>query len=218
MLTTFLFWLTMVFINTIILFIKNFLKGVLLVDTTITTVKRSRSLVLCSFFAALIAVGAFIKVPVPLVPFTLQFLFTTLAGLLLGKRLGALSVLLYIGIGLAGVPIFASGGGFSYILNPTFGYLLGFALGTYITGWIAESFSNPGFKQLLIAALAGLAGVYILGMLYYYFIANFYLGTPIGAKALVLYCFILAVPGDIFLCYVSALVAKKIRPVLLGRD
>ena len=177
---------------------------------------KIRSLILCSFFTALIAVGAFIKVPVPIVPFTLQFLFTTLAGLLLGRKLGALSVLLYIGIGLAGVPIFAGGGGLSYILRPSFGYLIGFALGTYVTGWIAESSPEPNFKRLLFATVAGLAVVYSLGMIYYYFIANYYLGTPIGAKALVLYCFILAVPGDIFLCYLSAAVAKKIKPVLFG--
>ena len=177
---------------------------------------KIRSLVLCSLFAALIAVGAFIKVPVPLVPFTLQFLFTTLAGLLLGRKLGTLSVLLYIGIGLAGVPIFAGGGGISYILRPSFGYLIGFALGTYVTGLISESSPEPDFKRLILAAFAGLSVVYSLGMIYYYFIANYYLGTPIGAKALVLYCFVLAVPGDIFLCYLSAVVAKKIKPVLFG--
>ena len=54
--------------------------------------QKTRELVLCALFTALTAVGAFIKVPVPVVPFTLQFLFTMLAGLLLGGRLGAISV------------------------------------------------------------------------------------------------------------------------------
>ena len=48
------------------------------------------SLILCALFAALIAVGAFIKIPVPFVPFTLQLLFTTLAGIVLGPKYGAL--------------------------------------------------------------------------------------------------------------------------------
>ncbi len=52
----------------------------------------TQDMVLCGVFTTLIAVGAFIKVPVPVVPFTLQFLFTMLAGLLLGGRKGALSV------------------------------------------------------------------------------------------------------------------------------
>ncbi len=66
-----------------------------------------RELVLCAFFVALTAVGARIRVPVPVVPFTLQFLFTTLAGLTLGARGGAAAVGVYILLGLAGVPVFA---------------------------------------------------------------------------------------------------------------
>ena len=58
------------------------------------------SLILCALFAALIAVGAFIKIPVPFVPFTPQLLFTTLAGIVLGPKYGALSVGVYILIGL----------------------------------------------------------------------------------------------------------------------
>ena len=57
---------------------------------------ETRSLVYCALFTALIAVGAFIKIPIPVVPFTLQYLFTMLAGILLGSRLGSLSVLAYI--------------------------------------------------------------------------------------------------------------------------
>lgn len=65
----------------------------------------------CSLFTALIAVGAFIKIPIPVVPFTLQFLFTTLAGLLLGSKMGAVSVIAYMVLGLVGLPIFSEGGG-----------------------------------------------------------------------------------------------------------
>ena len=75
----------------------------------------TKSLILCSLFAALIAVGAFIKIPIPVVPFTLQVLFTTLAGLLLGPKLGAISVGIYLLIGLIGIPVFTQGGGPSYI-------------------------------------------------------------------------------------------------------
>ena len=56
---------------------------------------KTKDLVMCSLFVALIAVGAFIKIPVPVVPFTLQLLFTMMAGLLLGGKLGALSVCVY---------------------------------------------------------------------------------------------------------------------------
>ena len=79
-------------------------------QTRITT----RQLTMTALFVALIAVGAFIRVPLPNCPFTLQILFTTLAGIVLGSRLGAASVGIYIVLGLVGVPIFTSGGGPSY--------------------------------------------------------------------------------------------------------
>ena len=94
---------------------------------------KTNQLILCGMFSALIAVGAFIKIPVPVVPFTLQVLFTTLAGLLLGGNLGALSALIYMLLGLSGVPVFTEGGGLSYLLKPTFGYIIGFVLGAYVT-------------------------------------------------------------------------------------
>lgn len=75
----------------------------------------TQDMVLCGVFTTLITAGAFIKVPVPVLPFTLQFLFTMLAGLLLGGRKGALSVFVYILLGLVGLPVFAEGGGFWYI-------------------------------------------------------------------------------------------------------
>ena len=73
-------------------------------------------MVLCAMFVALVAAGAFIRIPVGTDVYTLQFLFTLLAGLLLGPRLGATAVATYILLGLVGVPIFASGGGPGYVL------------------------------------------------------------------------------------------------------
>lgn len=65
----------------------------------------TRDLVLFALFTALIAIGAFIRIPVPFCPFTLQLLFTTLAGAILGGRRGAASVSVYVLLGLVGVPV-----------------------------------------------------------------------------------------------------------------
>ena len=175
---------------------------------------KTRELVFCGLFTALIAVGAFIKVPVPVCPFTLQLLFTTLAGLLLGARLGLVAVTVYLVLGLMGVPVFTEGGGPGYVLQPTFGYLIGFALGAWLTGFIARSVPAPSLKRLLAANFAGLAVVYALGMIYVYIINNFYLGHALGLWPLFLYCFILAVPGDICLCIVAAFIGRRLIPVL----
>lgn len=168
-------------------------------------------------FAVLITVGAYIKIPVPVVPFTLQLLFTTLAGLLLGSRLGAVSVILYIAMGLAGLPVFASGGGLGYVLEPSFGYLVGFAAASWVTGRIAEKRQTASMKRLLLANYTGLAIVYLFGMAYYYAICNYVIHTPIGFWPLFLYCFLLAVPGDLVLCFVAALIARKLMPMIKRR-
>lgn len=169
---------------------------------------------LCAIFTVLTAVGAFIKIPVPVVPFTLQVLFTMLAGLLLGSRLGALSVGLYMILGLAGLPVFTQGGGLWYLLQPTFGYILGFILGSYVTGKMTEQRDTLTFSRILIANFAGLAIIYVMGMIYYYVICNYVIHTPIGLWPLFLYCFLLAVPGDICLCFLAAGLAKRLKPIL----
>ena len=171
-----------------------------------------KNISLCGIFIALIIIGAFIKIPVPVVPFTLQYLFTMLAGLILGKKRGSFCVLVYIFMGLLGLPVFAEGGGFYYIFKPSFGYLIGFAIGAYITGAIGHGKSD--LKTILLANFAGLAVVYIMGMVYYYIISNFYLNSPIGILPLFLYCFLLAVPGDIALCILAGVLAKRLVPVL----
>lgn len=175
---------------------------------------KTYELILCALFTALIAVGAFIKIPVPVVPLTLQFLFTTLAGLLLGGKLGAISVCIYIAIGLIGVPVFASGGGIGYVLNPSFGYLIGFIFGTLATGVIANKTSSPSYLRLLAANFIGLLIIYLAGMIYYYIICNYVINTPIALWPLFLYCFLLVVPGDILICILSAILGKRLIPVL----
>ncbi len=177
-------------------------------------VGKTRDLILCAMFVALIAVGAFIKIPIPVVPFTLQVLFTMLAGLLLGGKLGASAVCIYIVMGLLGLPVFTEGGGLAYVLKPSFGYIIGFAVGAYVTGTIANKTPRPGYRRLLCANFIGLGIVYLFGMVYYYLISNFYLGTPMGLWPLFLYCFLLVVPGDIALCILGAILGRRLIPIM----
>ena len=177
---------------------------------------KLRNLVLISIFSALAAVGAYIRIPVPVVPFTLQFFFTMSSGLLLGGRLGAISVLVYILVGLLGAPVFAGGGGPAYVLQPTFGYLLGFSAGALVTGVIANKYPRPSMRRLLAANFTGLCIVYIFGMFYYWMISTFYTGRGIGLWPLFLYGFVLAVPGDATLCIVAAIISKRLIPALGG--
>ena len=117
--------------------------------------RKTLMLVLTALFAALTAVGAFFKIPFALAAISLQFLFTAMAGILLGAGYGALSQAVYVLTGLVGVPIFALGGGFSYVLQPTFGFLLGLIPSAFVIGKLAK---RPlTFWGTALAMLAGLA-------------------------------------------------------------
>ena len=78
--------------------------------------RKTTLMILSALFAALTALGAFLRIPTPVSSFTLQILFTGMAGCLLGRRWGAVSQLIYVLLGLAGLPIFTSGGGIAALL------------------------------------------------------------------------------------------------------
>ena len=103
------------------------------------------------------------------------------------------------------------------IFQPTFGYLIGFLMGVYVTGSIAHKTKNLSLKKLIIASLAGLAIVYIIGMIYYYFIVNFYLNTSITAIKVLIYCCLVFIPGDVVSCIVGSIIAKRTIPVIKGQ-
>jgi biotin transport system substrate-specific component len=173
--------------------------------------KRISELVLVSLFAALTAVGSFIKIPIPYVPLTLQTLMVMLAGLILGGRLAALSQLLYLIIGLLGLPIFSQGGGPGYFLMPSFGFLLGFIAGAYVIGRLVEGEEKLSFPRTLAALLSGQAAIYIFGLAYLYFNLNFILHKPTSISTTIKIGFLVFIPGDILKILVAALVLAPIR-------
>ena len=124
----------------------------------------TRDLVLAALFAALTAVSAWIWAPVfGVVPFTLQVLFVLMAGLVLGARLGALSMLVYLTLGLF-APVYAGGtSGLGVLFGPTGGYLWGFVLAAALTGALATRFGRTNPLVLSGCALAGLVPIYALG-------------------------------------------------------
>lgn len=171
---------------------------------------KTLSLTVISLFASLTSIGAFIKIPLPVIPFTLQVLFVFLAGCLLGSKRGFISQSLYVGMGLIGIPVFASGGGPEYILKPTFGYLIGFIAAAYVIGLIIEKIKEPGFKHFVIANLIGLLIVYIFGVLYVYISLNTWLDSPTSFKAVVMMGFVYSIVQDVCLAFIGSMLAKRL--------
>ena len=102
---------------------------------------KVKTLAYISLLTALTTVGAIISIPLPFspVPLTLQLPFTLISGVVLGPKYGAFCQLLYLALGAAGLPVFAQHrGGFNMLWGPTSGFLWGFVLSAYVTGWIAQ--------------------------------------------------------------------------------
>ncbi len=107
-------------------------------------------------FTILTALGAFVWIPLPFtpVPITLQTFFVLLGGATLGRKLGTLSQLLYLGLGGLGLPIFAGiSGGLSRLVGPTGGYFIGFVLAAYLVGRMAEKKKSNLLSLMLIMGL-----------------------------------------------------------------
>ena len=174
-----------------------------------------RNMAFCALFTVLIIVGAWIRIPTPIVPITLQTLFVCLAGSILGSRLGAISAGLYLVMGLIGIPVFTGGGGLFYDFQPTFGYILGFILGAWTAGRVIERIAVPELKHFLMAGFLCLLIIYLCGMGYYFVISRIYLHNPVSVRTLMLSFFLPFLPGDGIFCILGAVVAKRIRPLLM---
>ena len=176
--------------------------------------KDTRNLILVAMFASLTAIGAFIRVPIPYVPFTLQYLFCALAGLILGSKLGALSQIVYVAVGLAGAPVFTEGGGIGYIFKPTFGYLIGFIVAAYVIGKIRENIKELTFVKTILTLLLGLFFIYLFGVVYLYVSYNLYLGKNISFYFAFFYGFVVCIAGDLILTVFAAYISIKLLPIL----
>ena len=166
----------------------------------------------CAIFVALMTVCTlFVQIPFYPVPLTFQTVIGVLAGLLLGKKKGAVSMGCYCLLGLAGVPVFSGfSGGVYCVLKPTFGYILGFIVSAFVAGYIG---GNCGLGRNIIAALAAFAANYILGISYFALIWHFYLKMPDIWHYMVLYN-IIYMPKDIVLCILAAILACKVSPII----
>lgn len=129
------------------------------------------SLSLVALFAALIAAGAFISVPLPFspVPVVLQNMFALLSGMVLGPLMGSAATGLYLIIGALGAPVFAGAkGGLAVLLGPTGGYLAGYFLASLVAGLISGSprtVLGTRWIRIIFAALAGIIVIYVPGLL-----------------------------------------------------
>lgn len=134
--------------------------------------KRNLTGVWIGLAASLAAVSAFIRIPTQPVPFTMQVFVIFLIPIIFGPKIAFYGTLLYISIGLIGIPVFSSGGGPGYVLMPTFGYLLSYLVSSYVVGVICEKVG--GFKRYLLAGTSFLLITYSMGAAWLYLSINYF--------------------------------------------
>lgn len=177
---------------------------------------NTKDMILSAIFAALAVVGAKVSIPIPPVPVTLQLFVCCFAGILLGARLGLISQIVYILIGLLGLPVFAgTSAGPAYILSPTFGYVIGFALAAYVTGKISEKSSKFNIKTALISVYSGIFTTYLMGVPYLYFIIKLYMGKNITIMYAIEKGLLPFIVKDLLLGIIVALTAAAAVPALV---
>ena len=172
------------------------------------------SAIMCALSCALIIVGAFIRIPLSPLSITLQAEFVLLSALLLGARKACTAVGVYILLGLCGIPVFTQGGGLSYVLRPSFGFVVGFLAAAAVTGCAVTRLKKYSFLNLYVSCFAGIVVLYVLGVAYFYLITRFYLESQIGFMNLMSACVVVTLPVDVVLCIPVALCAKRLLPIL----
>jgi biotin transport system substrate-specific component len=135
-------------------------------------------------FALLTAIAARFEIPHYPVPFTLQTMVVLLAGALLGTRNGALSQMLYLATGAAGLPVFAGGAlGFWHLLGPTGGYLLAFPMAAALIGYLLRE--RRSLAAVALSMTAGLLVIFTVGTIHLYAVALHNLGAAFSAGFLI---------------------------------
>lgn len=141
--------------------------------TYYSTESNIKKMVFASLFSALIAISAYIKIPLPLVPMTLQIFFILLAGSILGSKWGTLSIIVYLLLGIIGLPVFAGGAsGLGVLLGPTGGYLIGFVFATFIIGTLSQKYGTSNILKNIVFMLIGLIVIYLIGIFFLMSVAH----------------------------------------------
>ncbi len=169
---------------------------------------KVKNLVLAAVFAALTAVGGFLKIPFGPMSITLQTMLAALAGMVLGPRWGAASQAVYVALGLLGLPIFTMGGGLGYVLQPSFGFLLGFPLTAAVSGLLVGS--RPTVLRCALAAAVGILAGYVIGVPYMGLVLNLYLGKGLSVWQVVESGLLIYLPGECVKIAAAAVLAPPL--------
>lgn len=171
------------------------------------------NLVYISMFTALIAVCSQISLPLGPVPFTLQTLAVFVAAGMLSWKRGTISVLVYILIGLLGLPVFAGfSGGIGSVVTPAFGYIVGFILTAIVVG-LSKKFFGTKLVPMIISMVIGLILCYAVGTVWFMVVYNI-TGQYIDLGLALAWCVIPFIIPDACKIAVAAVLVNRLSKIV----
>jgi len=172
---------------------------------------KTRKLAMTSIMAALMCIAGMLVhwVSPALVPFSVLPVLVFMSGIILGAEYAAMAMLVYLVLGLFGLPVFSSApfGGLGYILKPTFGFILGYVAAAYVIGRVYREGSLP---RAIIGVLAGLVTVYLFGLSYLYVILHWVLHRPISVAYVITIGFVPFILGDLLKAAIAVWVGQEV--------
>lgn len=176
---------------------------------------KTKDLTLTAILLAILIICSQLALPIGPVPITLQTLAVMMIGYLLSSRNAILATIIYLVMGLAGLPVFSAfSGGLQYVFMPSFGFVLSFIPASYLQAKYLEYYSNPEVKQLVIAGLINFSITYLIGLTYMAGILNLYMNSQMNFVGILMAGFIPFLFGDILKIIVSVTLAKKLIPLI----
>lgn len=174
----------------------------------------TREMVLIPIFSALMAIGAQLSIPIGPVPISLQSLFLMISAYYLSPSSAFLSGIIYLILGLIGLPVFAGGmGGVGAILRPSFGFLIAMPIAGFVMSQLIKNNPSSIYQYIGIYVLGSFI-LYLIGLPYMAMILNLYLNKGMGIYAILKAGMLVFIPGDILKSIAASMVSIQLDKVL----
>lgn len=176
---------------------------------------KTRQLTQMALMLALLIICSQLTIPLGPVPITLQTFAILMIGLVLPPKYAGLTTLIYLVVGLFGLPVFSGGtGGFGSFISPSFGFVIGFIPASFIISYLKQRLKPETNSKLMGTTLIGTVILYIIGLSYMYIIFRNVLDIETGFTHVLQLGLIPFIPGDIFKALLAIFVYKRLKRIL----
>ncbi len=172
---------------------------------------KTRKLAMTAVMAALMCLAGMLVhwVSPALVPFSILPVLVLISGIILGAEYAAMAMVVYLVLGLFGLPVFSSApfSGFGYILKPTFGFLLGYVVAAYVVGKV---YREGSLWRAIAGVFAGLVTLYVVGLSYLYIILSWVLHRPTSVAGVIMIGLVPFILGDLIKAGIAVWVGQEV--------